>query len=301
MYSVFHVEGGIGKNIIATNVARNIKKKYPDRKLVVVTPWPEVFIHNPYIYRVYKNGMCPYFYEDFIQDKDTLIFKAEPYFTSNVIKRETNLAKVWCETHELELDALKPELYFNAIEQQNAQLLFNGLNTNKPVIVVQNTGGAGFAPNHINFNWYRDIPPKYFQRIINEYQDKFTFIQIKNKNQMALDNTFVVDLSLREVFLLLSKCHGAICMDSMVQHIMAAHKIPALVCWVGTSVTVFGYPTHSNIASNFKFEIGNVESYMDPYPLQTQGHQCPMNYNPESLFNENELLERFKKLYRNYL
>ena len=43
-YVVLHVEGGLGKNIAATALTSQIKKKYSDRKLIVVAAWPEVFV-----------------------------------------------------------------------------------------------------------------------------------------------------------------------------------------------------------------------------------------------------------------
>jgi AAA+ superfamily predicted ATPase len=33
---IFHVEGGIGKNIMATAVAAAIKKKYPERDIITI-------------------------------------------------------------------------------------------------------------------------------------------------------------------------------------------------------------------------------------------------------------------------
>ena len=53
-YVIFHIDGGCGKNIVATSVVKSIKAAYPEHKLIVVTAWPEVFVHNPSIYRVYK-------------------------------------------------------------------------------------------------------------------------------------------------------------------------------------------------------------------------------------------------------
>ena len=41
---IFHIEGGIGKNIMATAVAKAIKKAHPDRKLIVVSPWAAVWL-----------------------------------------------------------------------------------------------------------------------------------------------------------------------------------------------------------------------------------------------------------------
>lgn len=295
-YSVFHIEGGIGKNIVATNVARNIKKSYPDRELVMVSPYPEVFVHNPDVYRVYKTGMCPYFYEDYIKDKDTIVFKHEPYNSNEVITRKSNLAKAWCKSLDLEYDVNKPVLHFNQIEQQNALLLQQSYSNGKPMVAVQINGGMGSSPRHINFNWFRDLPPQYVQSIINKYKDIFTFIQIRANNQIQLENCTQVDLSLREIFLLLSQCKTALTIDSVTQHVMATFQKPSLVCWVGNSPIVYGYSMHTNVMSNLEFKHGNLESYLDPYPLQTQGHQCPPNYDAGALFNQETLDREFEKL-----
>ena len=295
-YSVFHIEGGIGKNIVATNVARNIKKTYPDRELVVVSPYPEVFVHNPDVYRVYKTGMCPYFYEDYIKDKDTIVFKHEPYNSNEVITRKSNLAKAWCKSLNLEYDVNKPVLHFNQIEQQNALLLQQAYSNGKPMVAVQINGGIGSSPRHINFNWFRDLPPQYVQPIINKYKDIFTFVQIKASHQIELENCTQVDLSLREIFLLLSQCKTALTIDSVTQHVMATFQKPSLVCWIGNSPIVYGYSMHTNVMSNLEFKHGNLESYLDPYPLQTQGHQCPHNYDAGALFNQETLDREFEKL-----
>ena len=46
-YAIFNPEGGLGKIIASTAIAKAIKDKYPDRTLIVVTPWPEVYLNNP--------------------------------------------------------------------------------------------------------------------------------------------------------------------------------------------------------------------------------------------------------------
>jgi hypothetical protein len=298
MYSIFHVEGGVGKNIVATNVVRNIKKTHPDRKLVVVAPYPEVFIHNPNIYRVYKTGMCPYFYEDYIQDKDTIVFKHEPYNSNDVITRKTCLAQAWCKSLDLPFDGNAPELFFNNVEKQNSNVIFNQVFQNKPVIAVQINGGIGNKPNQINFNWYRDLPPFYAQDLIKEYSDRFTFVQIKNPNQIALEGVQQVDLSLRELFLLLAQCKGAIAIDSVLQHAMAAFSKPSLVFWVGNSPDVFGYDLHTNMKACVEYT-DNLESYMDPYPLNSLGHQCPGGYKMVDLFDMEKIKNNFERLFLN--
>jgi hypothetical protein len=297
LYSIFHIEGGVGKNIAATNVVRNIKKTYPDRKLVVVSPYPEIFVHNPYVYRVYKTGLCPYFYEDFIQDKDSLVFKHEPYNSNEVINRKCSLAQAWCKSLDLEFDENKPELYFNNIEKQNSQVIFNSVNNGKPVIALQINGGISDKKNQINFNWFRDLPPMYAQNLVNKYSEKFHFVQIKNPGQIALEGVQQVDLNIREILLLLSQCKGAVAIDSLVQHAMAAFNKPSLVFWIGNSPVVYGYEMHSNLTATVPCS-DNLESYLDPYPLNTQGHQCPSNYRMIDLFDSENISETFEKLFK---
>ena len=85
-YSIFHIEGGLGKHVLSTAVARVIKKNYPERELIVVCAYPEIFINLNFVSRVYRHGNTPYFYQDYIKDTDFLMFKHEPYFTTEHIK-----------------------------------------------------------------------------------------------------------------------------------------------------------------------------------------------------------------------
>ena len=52
-YFIWHIQGGLGKNIAGTALIKDIKAKYPDRKLIMVTSWPEVFLNNPDVDRIF--------------------------------------------------------------------------------------------------------------------------------------------------------------------------------------------------------------------------------------------------------
>ena len=73
-YSIFHVQGGFGKHIAATAVAKCIKNNYPGRQLVVVCAWPEIFQNLPFVDRVYQLGNTSYFYQTYVENQDSLIF-----------------------------------------------------------------------------------------------------------------------------------------------------------------------------------------------------------------------------------
>ena len=68
-YFIWFIQGGLGKNVAATALIKSIKKTYPDRKLIVVCAWPQVFLNNPNIDRVYNASNIPHFYEDYVEGK----------------------------------------------------------------------------------------------------------------------------------------------------------------------------------------------------------------------------------------
>ena len=116
---IFHVEGGIGKNIMATAVAEAISKAHPDRKLIVVSSWAAAWVNNPHIERFYLIGGTPYFFEDYIKDKDTWIFKSEPYHHHDFLNGKRYLADIWCEQLNVPYDGEMPTIILSKNEKDN--------------------------------------------------------------------------------------------------------------------------------------------------------------------------------------
>ncbi|HVP58050.1 MAG TPA: glycosyltransferase family 9 protein [bacterium] len=46
---VRRTSNGLGDNLLMTMVLPELKKQHPGSKIVVETPWPELFAHNPYV------------------------------------------------------------------------------------------------------------------------------------------------------------------------------------------------------------------------------------------------------------
>ena len=63
-YSIFHIQGGLGKHIAASAVAKCIKNNHPSRKLIVVSVYTDVFMNLPFVDRVYQLNNTNYFYEE---------------------------------------------------------------------------------------------------------------------------------------------------------------------------------------------------------------------------------------------
>ena len=70
MYSIVHIEGGIGKNILATSVVSSLKKFDSERKIIIVSAWPQVWFNNPNVFQVFPFGQLANFYKNYIKDKD---------------------------------------------------------------------------------------------------------------------------------------------------------------------------------------------------------------------------------------
>ena len=77
-YSLFHLQGGFGKHIAATAVAKCIKNNFPSRELIVTGVWIEIFQNLPFVDRVYQMGNTSYYYQTYVEGMDSLVFANEP-------------------------------------------------------------------------------------------------------------------------------------------------------------------------------------------------------------------------------
>ena len=287
-YIIFHIDGGIGKNIAATAVCKSIRSAYPDYKVVVVTAWPEVFLNNPDIYRVYKFGSIPYFYEDYIKDKNTKIFRLEPYQAENFIYKRKHLIEIWCDLLGIPCISKKPELF---LTQREMLFAYNNVQKDGPILVVQSSGGAQEQPF---YSWARDLPPSFAQDIINTVKGNFSkILHIRKDNQFVLENTIHITAPLRTLFCYITMADKILSIDSMVQHAAAAFNKPATVGWIANSPVVFGYDIHANIlpASQPKHFQHFIDSYLEEADwVGTKFHECPFP-DVNSIFNKEEIVK----------
>lgn len=293
-YSIFHIEGGLGKHIAATAVARAIKKNHPDRELVVVCAYPEIYINLDFIYRVYRHGNTPYFYQEYIKNVDFLIFKHEPYFTTEHIKKELPLIENWCKLYNLDYSGESPEVKFNFRQQQYN---VNKWVRNKPVLLIQTNGGP-LNEQPFPYSWTRDMPQYIYQPIIDVFSETYHIIQVCRNESQAIQHPGVEvvhgQLTNMELFGLVNYSHKRLLIDSSLQHIAKALNKQSTVLWVGTDPKVFGYDTHINIKanlndSNFKLP----DSYLFDYNFLGTLHECPV-FDQTSMFDVNEIIESLK-------
>jgi hypothetical protein len=289
-YSIFHIEGGLGKHVLATAVARCIKNNHPDRELIVVCAYPEVYLNLDFVSRVYRLGNTPYFYDDYINEKDSLIFKHEPYFTEDHIHKRLPLIQNWCKLFNLEYNGENPTLNFNLRQQQVG---VNKWQRQKPIMVIQTNGGP-LNDQPYPYSWTRDIPMDVAQQVVNSFKDYYHIIQICRNEANALQGVEVVkdQMSNMELFSLLLLSQKRLLIDSCLQHAAAALGLQSTVLWVGTSPKVFGYNMHHNIVAQLPNTVKLPDSYLFDYNFNGMVHECPLF--DTNIFDINEIIETLK-------
>lgn len=285
-YSIFHVEGGLGKNIASTAVAKCIKKNHPNRKLIVVSSYPHVFLNLPYVDRVYKIGITPYFYQDYIEDKDSLVFRNDPYFTTDHIHKTLPLIENWCKLYGLKYSGESPEILFNAREIQTGRINWA---RRKPIMVIQTNGGP-ISDQPYKYSWTRDIPHLVSKEIVDSFKEKYHIIQICRDKSQAIEGTECISEPMENMRLmsLLLFSEKRVLIDSCLQHASAALGIPSTVLWVGTSPEVFGYKIHNNFKADIPKGQKLPGSYLFDYSFHGETIECPfLDFN---IFNVSSII-----------
>lgn len=284
-YVVFYIRGGLGKHVAATAVAKCITNNYVNRKLIVVCSYPEVFLNLPYVYRVYRDGMTPYFYDDFIRDKESIIFSHEPYYESNHINKKTNLIRTWCDLYKLKYSDESPDIILNLRQQQVGYGLWK---RDKPIMVIQTNGGDLNDSNNI-YSWARDMPYNTAMAIVDKFSSDYHIIQITKNKATALPNVECVYGALpnSDLFSLLLMSNKRVLIDSSLQHASAALNLPSTVLWIATDPKVFGYGLHRNISANL---VNNMlpDSFLFDYSFVGIPHECP--FINDNIFNIDQVI-----------
>jgi hypothetical protein len=290
-FLVWHIEGGLGKNIAATALLPALAKQYKTRKIVVVASYPEVFLNHPEVYRVYRVGMTAYFYEDFILSKDTLVFRHEPYFQTGHILKQKHLIENWAELLGLSYKKQLPNMHFNMVQKQLSGLW----QRQKPVLLIQTNGGM-YQGQPLNYTWTRDMPIDLALYIVDKFKNDYHIIQLTRQGSYQLEGVEIADQQMTnmELFGLVAASEKRFLIDSCLQHTAAALNLPSTVFWIGTSPENFGYDMHTNIkALSPKGNTKLIDAYLFDYSFDGPLHECPYA-DVNEMFDASKLEELIK-------
>jgi len=256
---IFIADGGIGKTICSTAVVKRLAESFPDKKIIVMTGYPDIFLYNPNVYKVFNFGNPLYFYDDYVNDS-SFVIKVEPYTDYSYMFESTHLIDSWCKMIGLERNNAVPEMFFmdNELEAANAYVKKVTGDGKKKFIMFQWIGGivpqnkeemAGI--DALSRMHRRSIPKSVAQKVSNKLVSRDyvvgvvqheNFPEIQGAERLYFPNTPV-----RGVIALLKYAEGFIGIDSFIHHASMVFNTPGVVIWGGTSPKKLGYEQHTNL------------------------------------------------------
>ena len=289
-FVVLHTEGGHGKQVMATAVCRAVKKKYPDRKLVVVTAWDGPFFYNPDVWRFYNFGQMQYFFDDYIKE-DTIILRQEVYHSEDHILQRKHLVDSWCNMYGIKSDGVKPKIILNPREVEIAKDKIKP--DNKPIMLLQTHGGNA-GQQYSKKSWFRDMPIEIAQKLVNYFSKSYRILHIRTPEQPALNGTELLNLPFRELYAVFPLSTKRLFIDSFAQHVAAGLDLQSTVVWIGNKPEVFGYKENINVVPDKQHvrEI-NKFSYLDQFDISGQIQQFP--YDTVNMLDINKIIEAVNK------
>jgi len=280
-YCIFQVSGGLGKHIAATAVAQVIKLTYPDRELICVVAWPELWASLPFVYRAFPLGGTQYFYEEYIDGKDSLIFANEPYFTTTHVNKTLPLVESWCKLYGLEYQGEQPVVKINPEQRKAIRNFYEPKFEGKPFLLLHTNGGL--FTNERPFCWSRDMPIEIATKVAQHFKKSHFIMQISRPASPEIPEVFIrkEQLSNTELIGLLELTDKRLLIDSSLQHGAAAFGLPSTVLWNATSSVIFGHKLHDNIQAKDKPQKSLPGSYLFDYQFDANENEFP--YEDEDL------------------
>ena len=291
-YLILSVNGGIGKCIISTAVIEAFAEQRPDKKLIVVSGYPDVFINNPHVYRSFGFGNIQYFYETYIKENESEIFVHNPYDETDYTYQRKHIIEIWCKLCGLTYDKkYLPKIYLT--QREIDFFSKNYANSDKPLFALQTNGGAD--NQNLKYSWMRDIPMMVAEKVVEHFKDKYNIVHLRRQDQIGLNNTIPLTTSIRDLVVFMSMSSKRLFMDSFAQHLASSLSLPSTVLWIGNSPKVFGYDFNDNIVRNEFTKVPEMRnSFLQEFNIGGEPIEFPYNGEDE-IFNVDEIIASLEK------
>jgi hypothetical protein len=296
-YLIVSIDGGLGKVIASTAAVRCLKKAHPDKKIIVLSGWPEVYDLNPHVYRTLRFNEYRHMYEDYAK-KSTLLIE-NPYHLDSYRHDGKHLTESFCEAWQIEFDGnYFPEIYLDdeLISVAHKKLIDIKTQTNGlPIIVVQYVGRMQKEESSSVFLPSGRENILLFNELMNKISDKCVMLIMKDADQPVVNvqkNTLLTkeQLHFRYWMATIAMADGFLGIDSCGHHMAAAFRKPAFVVWGRTDANALGYQYPGVLhVRNSECDESPCNGIINaPIP----GWKCKYNYKCMKAFNVEKLTEK---------
>ena len=278
---ILSISGGLGKHLYLTAAVKVLKNNYPDRDVICVLAWPELFADLPGVKRVYPLGGTQYFYDEYIEGKDPLIFAQEVYFHTEHVLQRSPLIETWCKVYGLPYNGEKPYVKINPEQRRAIKNFYDPIIGGKPFLLIHTAGGLFTNTNP--YSWARDLPIDVASKVADHFKKTHFIMQVCRPSAPKIPNVFVRNeqLSNTELIGLLELTDKRLLIDSSLQHGAACLGLKSTVLWNATSPKIFGHELHTNIQAKEKPAKEIPGAYLFKFQFDQNPNEMP--YEEEDL------------------
>ena len=238
---------GIGDTLLLTVVIHELKRRYPNIKLNIITAYPELLDNLNGIFSI--NSPETYWSVDFAYFK----IRNDKLHDENLLNEF--FKKIYIRGYDY-----SPSLVLSEKEKKDADQYLKGIK--KPFITI-NTNSKEQTKNWPSENW---------QLVVNELKQHYTFIQLGDQNEPYLRNVirWAGKLSLRESCAILDKASFHLGIVSFLMHVSHALNTKSIIIYGGRET-----PKNSGYEKNI-----NIINPIECSPCwihTTEGEICPYN------------------------
>ena len=278
---ILSISGGLGKHLYLTAAVKVLKNTYPSRDVICVVAWPELFADLPGVKRVYPLGGTQYFYDEYIEGKDPLIFAQEVYFDTQHVLQRSPLIETWCKVYGLPYNGEKPYIKINPEQRRAIKNFYDPIIGGKPFLLIHTAGGLFTNTNP--YSWARDLPIDVASKVADHFKKTHFIMQVCRPSAPKIPNVFVRNeqLSNTELIGLLELTDKRLLIDSSLQHGCACLGLKSTVLWNATSPKIFGHDLHDNIQAKEKPAKEIPGAYLFKFQFDQNPNEMP--YEEEDL------------------
>lgn len=235
---LYRAPRGLGDALFVSTVAREVKKRRPEARVVVETHWQQLFHGNPDVAAVFPAGNSP-------RPGSFPIVYEQPWPPPR-----KHVLRLICERFGLE----DPELrtYYYPTPEERMKVRSIRPSSARPLVVVHPFSGF-FAARSKQWDfrhWKRYLellPPEIETIRFGGIEDPATPTDRQNHREM-------VGLDLRIVAALLQSADAFVGQESGLAHLATALGVPSVVLFTGfVPPDVFGYPQNINLAPELPY------------------------------------------------
>ena len=240
-------------------------------------------------------GNTSYYYQTYVEGMDSLVFANEPYFTTDHVNKKLPLVESWCKMYNLDYNGEMPEIKYNPLQRKLQRIFFGQVGQ-----IKTNYGDT-------NQWWYVSgtktisVGKRYARgsctKIVDHYADDYHIFQVTKPTSEILDGVEAIKdpMTNMELVSLLLHSDKRILIDSCMQHVAAALKMPSVVLWNGTSPKVFGWDMHTNIQAKKPAKCKLPNSVLFDFDFTGVEAEYPYVDEDDDIFDFDKIVEAVDK------